>query len=646
MKIKNLLFTTLLLAFGAVAPRPASAQGTTYLSNLGVATSGSVITYNTAWLGAQFTTGPNAYGFSLNSIRISIGGNQLGPTGGFALALYSDIGGKPGKQLTLLNGSSNPSAAGIYTYTATNFLLSGSTAYWVVTAPTTGNSTGYLLNYTASNAGYTATNGWSLFDTGHDISLNQGSTWSIGSGSPMQFAVNATELRPAFTSTGRYFQDFSAFTTGATNFGDGSQLFSTALGTVAAVQDDTLRELGLTKSGTPGVISAFELPDLTPGTPVYAFSMKWNSLIYGNFGNSSSGADGFSLNFGQLSSLNLTNGAVESGYGTGLSFDVQTYFGSNPGFYIRVNGNILAAKSYVPATQWGTLNGARHFFEADWNYYTGMTVRMDGQAIFSNVITPNFIPHAGDRFVWAARCGDLSEEIRLDNIVAMTGGNLVQMPATSPYYESPSPLPQSHLNTPASSAFDSNYGSYWNSYETGTDPWYVGATVLPARPAAAYVLTSSPDLGIGTGAPAAWSIDGSSNAGANWTRMLFGTATFNSSESRGFLLDTNNSTAFGAYRINVTLENPHMGDYLAIGELQFYGFNAVQPPPKLNAALSGGSIVISWSTNQGGLALQQNSNLASMNWLPVTNPTNIVNGQYQVTVPRSGTNNFFRLGLP
>lgn len=79
-------------------------------------------------------------------------------------------------------------------------------------------------------------------------------------------------------------------------------------------------------------------------------------------------------------------------------------------------------------------NATRHFFEADWNYNSGMSVSLDGTKLFANVPMTGFTPHAGDRFVWGARCGGYTEEVRLDNITVRTGGNLVQMPTTSPYY--------------------------------------------------------------------------------------------------------------------------------------------------------------------------------------------------------------------
>src|SRR5262249_47109155 len=76
---------------------------------------------------------------------------------------------------------------------------------------------------------------------------------------------------------GQYFQDFTSVPVWATtNFCDGSALFSTALGSVASVQDANHKELQLTAALGTGTRSAFLLPDLDPGTPIYAFSAKWN----------------------------------------------------------------------------------------------------------------------------------------------------------------------------------------------------------------------------------------------------------------------------------------------------------------------------------------------------------------------------------
>jgi hypothetical protein len=44
--------------------------------------------------------------------------------------------------------------------------------------------------------------------------------------------------------------------------------------------------------------------------------------------------------------------------------------------------------------------------------------------------------------------------------------------------------------------------------------------------------------------------------------------------------------------------------------------------------------------------LQENGNLATANWISVTNAVNLVGGQYQVSLPISRTNTFFRLAAP
>lgn len=57
------------------------------------------------------------------------------------------------------------------------------------------------------------------------------------------------------------------------------------------------------------------------------------------------------------------------------------------------------------------------------------------------------------------------------------------------------------------------------------------------------------------------------------------------------------------------------------------------------------TLVITWPTGVGGYVLQQNSDLGTSNWLPVTAPVTIVNGQNQVTVSTASGIKFYRLGL-
>lgn len=363
-------------------------------------------------------------------------------------------------------------------------------------------------------------------------------------------------------SAGSYFQDFTASSVGATNFGDGSQLFSTHMGTVAAVTDATFKELQLTASGVGGTHSAFMLPNLDPGTNVYAFSAKWNTPVYGTFPN---GADGYSFNFGPLSGLNLASNIYqqENGYGSGLSLSVNTY--TNPGFHVIVNGTAVTSFPFNTSVYWGVNNDRRHFFEVDWHINLGLTFRLNGQVIFSGVPTPGFTVNSTNRFVWAARTGGLSEFIRLDNIVVMTGGNLVQVPMVAPYYKS---AEFTSATQTADKAFDGVTSTKWLTLaSTG----HVGATCGGfSRSIRAYSLTSAEDFP--NRDPKSWTLDGTSNAGANWTNCAVGGGSFVvRNEQRAWL--ATNAASFAAFRLNIPLNNG--GTEIQLEELRLYEFQTI-----------------------------------------------------------------------
>ena len=103
---------------------------------------------------------------------------------------------------------------------------------------------------------------------------------------------------------------------------------------------------------------------------------------------------------------------------------------------MRVNGTTVPGGFVAKAVDATgvTSTRTRHFFEVDWRIDTGLTLRVDGVAIFTNLATPGFVPAAGDRFVFGARTGGLDEEMRLDNIAIFTGGVLTPPTATAPYY--------------------------------------------------------------------------------------------------------------------------------------------------------------------------------------------------------------------
>jgi len=530
-------------------PISAAVPSTPFVSNLSQAGGGvSGVSALTGFHRKEFKTGANPEGYVLDSVRMKM--EYMSGSGDLLVYLYSDNSDSLGTQLARLTGP-DPSAPGTYQFTAPSGLtLSPSTKYWIAVT-TVSNSTyyGWFLTTNAAQT-FSASDGWIFLadqPTPDDPYVLEVNAWPVGRSS-------------------QYAQDFSSASLGATSFGDGSTLFSTDLGSVASVQDGTLKELQLTVNGSYNTRSAFLLPDLDPGQPIYAFSAKWNSQINGPF---SSAGNGFSFNFGQLAGVDLISTALaqESGYTNGLSFSVQTSGGS-PGFQLRVAGLIFASLPFNPATQWGVNNNTRHFFEVDWQYYHGLTVRLDGQTLFTNVMTYGFVPQAGDRFAWAARTAGSAEEVRLDNIVVVTGGNLVKVPISTPYYASAGSLePQQ--------AFDgdlSGTNNTWTDYSPPTGQ--IGGTLPARRNLNVYSITSgSTDR---TSDPSQWILEGSTNAGVSWSGRGATNGYFlNPGETRCWL--TANPESFNAVRLNI-ITNRGNSAVVRVGELTVYKLAPVVSP--------------------------------------------------------------------
>ena len=183
-----------------------------------------------------------------------------------------------------------------------------------------------------------------------------------------------------------------------------------------------MKELELSTWKVTGTSAAFLLPDLDPGTNVLGFTVSWVSPVYGNFPGA---AEGFSFNFGQVRSLNMTNTSVaqELGYGVGLCLSVVTGNSVTPGFRLFVNSPKVAGPvNTTPLTTWGNFSSTRHAFQVSWRTDLGMSVSMDGTTLFKNVAVAGFSPTAGDSFVRAARGGSFSETFRVDNNVVTTVG--------------------------------------------------------------------------------------------------------------------------------------------------------------------------------------------------------------------------------
>jgi hypothetical protein len=68
--------------------------------------------------------------------------------------------------------------------------------------------------------------------------------------------------------------------------------------------------------------------------------------------------------------------------------------------------------------------------------------------------------------------------------------------------------------------------------------------------------------------------------------------------------------------------------------------------PEADINANGSNLLVFWPGGTPGYALQQNSDLATTNWVNVTNPSLVTNGLNQVTVPNNQSSQFYRLILP
>ncbi|MBI3851986.1 MAG: hypothetical protein HY298_17145 [Verrucomicrobia bacterium] len=104
-------------------------------------------------------------------------------------------------------------------------------------------------------------------------------------------------------------------------------------------------------------------------------------------------------------------------------------------------------------------------------------------------------------------------------------------------------------------------------------------------------------------------------------------------------------------------DNPAYGGYMEFGSGTYWETDAGTtvdfdwvgwgdasdlPRPTLSIA-SGGSVVLSWSTNDLGFVLQCTANLTSTNWVNVTNAVSVVGTQYTVTNATTDLAKYYRL---
>jgi hypothetical protein len=200
---KLIIDGTIVLTVALLSPQITQAQGTTYISNLGQYTDGSLAVASDSWVGNVFVVGNNAGGYVLNSIQLQMAAASGNPSG-FSVMLYQDYAGPiayfngfqiPPDIITTLVGPSNPSTAGIYTYTppANLTLTKGYIDSIVLTSGTPAADGSY--SWSEGIPLYDGLSGWYSADAIAQSS-DGGSTWSdsFNYSTYPQFAINATAI--------------------------------------------------------------------------------------------------------------------------------------------------------------------------------------------------------------------------------------------------------------------------------------------------------------------------------------------------------------------------------------------------------------------------------------------------------------------
>ena len=147
---------------------------------------------------SDFETGANPDGYLLNSVQLALMDAVRNPSG-FTVMIYNQnpdivIGAFPGSSIGTLNGSLDPVAAGLYTYSpASSLTLSPTTEYFMVLTAGTAIANGAYEWSVTSTRAPTLSGGWNgdrvLF------SAVDGATWGPGpAGSYAQFAISATAV--------------------------------------------------------------------------------------------------------------------------------------------------------------------------------------------------------------------------------------------------------------------------------------------------------------------------------------------------------------------------------------------------------------------------------------------------------------------
>lgn len=185
-------FTTLI---SLIASSELSAQ--VMVSNLNNFEGGSteLPVWSPQWRATQFTTGPNASGYELESVR-AIFDDAVNTPSLYEARIYSDNSGQPGSVLEVLFGDS-PVNGGIHLFASSALPLQPSTSYWFAhTSASPVESGSFFLPWFAGSTLESSPDGWLIGDVSLVDAGNQGGSWSSSGFGPAHMEVQALTVVP------------------------------------------------------------------------------------------------------------------------------------------------------------------------------------------------------------------------------------------------------------------------------------------------------------------------------------------------------------------------------------------------------------------------------------------------------------------
>jgi hypothetical protein len=181
---------TLVPVIGLLLPVMVPAQATLYVSNLGQAETGSMAVGSDSRIAQRIITGTDSSGYILNSVQLLMDAASGSPSG-FNVSIYSSLSGNPNSNLGNLVGS-DPSAGGIFTYTASGITLSPGAGYFVVATAETPVAQG-AYDWSKGNQYADGSNLWEIYP--EYFTSPDGSSWTgHGRQNAFQMAIYATAI--------------------------------------------------------------------------------------------------------------------------------------------------------------------------------------------------------------------------------------------------------------------------------------------------------------------------------------------------------------------------------------------------------------------------------------------------------------------